>query len=259
MKEENKNSPWVAIAPENSTLEPKALELARAFGLPMVSLEVINCPYLLIVTPERVVLKNRQIKNSKVMSVDFLSAKMRYRQSHQPCEWLKKAIGTSCSSSALIVDATAGFGEDAFILASQGYRVLMLERSAVLAALLTDGLARLYRSVTVASPLSLEFVHRDAKSYLPELAKSESIDIVYLDPMFPERKKSALSRKEMEALREIVGDDSDAIELLHTAFALAKNRVIVKRPRCAKPLGDVKPTFSIKGKLGRLDVYVVSN
>jgi len=213
-----------------------------------------NTKDYVIISTDKVMLKNVRTKNTKPIFVDFLSAKLRYRQKSNHRELLQKALGSLDPKSSLIVDATAGFGEDAFILASKGYHVIMLERSAVLAALLQDGLIRLHQSAT--SFISLELVHQDAKIYLPELAKKIIIDVIYLDPMFPEKTKSALPRKEMKILREIVGDDADASSLLQAALKTAKNRVIVKRPRLAHPLGDIKPSFSVSGKLSRFDVYV---
>lgn len=248
----------IAISAETPALDQSALRLANQFGLPIASPDAKNYAYLLMVTPGRVVLNNMPSKSSKPICVDFLSAKLIYRQKNNHRELLKKTLGSLDPSSALIVDATAGFGEDAFVLAHKGYRVIMLERSAVLAMLLQDGLARLYQSFSTASSISLELIHQDARIYLPELARKMAIDVVYLDPMFPERKKSALPRKEMEILRNLVGNDADAVELLQISLKAASNRVIVKRPRLAKSLGDIKPTFSVSGKISRFDVYSVS-
>ena len=238
-----------------ATLQDRVFELANALKLPIASPDSKEYPYLLLVTSNRLELKTTQTKNIQTVYVDFLSAKQKYRQKNHPSELLIKALGR-LDPSALIVDATAGFGEDGFLLASKGHRVILLERAPIFAALLRDGLARLYQSAEHLSHISLELVEQDAKIYLPELAKQREIAVVYLDPMFPERKKAALSRKEMEILRKLVGGDVDANELLRIALGVATQRVVVKRPRLAEPLAGIKPTFSLTGKISRFDVYL---
>jgi 16S rRNA (guanine1516-N2)-methyltransferase len=85
---------------------------------------------------------------------------------------------------------------------------------------------------------------------------SEPPDCIYLDPMFPpKRKQSAATRKSMAVLRDILGDDTDRLALFEAAFAAAGRRVVVKSPDYAEPLGG-KPTESIQGKLLRYDVYL---
>lgn len=245
----------VAVSVEDDSLENKAKALAQSLQLPLVQQDSRDYLYLLIVTPERLLLKSTQRKNTKAIYVDFLSEKLLYRQKNHQRELLKKAIG---APSGFVVDATAGLGEDAFILAKKGYDVLMIERSNVLAKLLEDGLERYYASSPTDPAFtngSLRFVHHDATYYLPVLAQTTVIDVVYLDPMFPQRKKTALPRKEMEFLRELIGKDCDAAKLLEVALKVARRRVIVKQPRLANPLGNVDPSFSLSGKACRFDVY----
>ena len=79
--------------------------------------------------------------------------------------------------------------------------------------------------------------------------------VVYLDPMFPHREKSALVKKEMRALRPLVGDDDDASALLDAARRLASHRVVVKRPRHAEALGGVAPAHMLEGASSRFDIY----
>ncbi len=84
-------------------------------------------------------------------------------------------------------------------------------------------------------------------------------DVVYLDPMYPHRTKSALVKKEMRRLRNVVGGDDDAHKLLEAALQYAGQRVVVKRPHPSPPLGDMKPDFAITGKKTRFDVYMTGN
>ena len=86
---------------------------------------------------------------------------------------------------------------------------------------------------------------------------SKQADVVYLDPMYPHREKSALVKKDMRAFQTLVGSDTDADALLTPALALASKRVVVKRPDFAQPLAGVKPTMAIQTKKNRFDVYVL--
>ena len=91
--------------------------------------------------------------------------------------------------------------------------------------------------------------------FLQQLAAEDVPDVVYLDPMFPPPKKSALVKVEMRILRQLVGDDPDAGELFELARAVARRRVVVKRHRHAEPLAP-HPTHSHSDKTTRYDVYV---
>lgn len=245
----------IAVAAESFSLNQKAAELAQALQLPVVSLDSQDYPCLLVVMADRLALKSIQHKNTKMPSVDFLSPQLIYRCKTNQRELLKRAMGSLNPLETLVVDATAGFGEDAFLLARKGYSVIMFERSTILAALLKDGLMRLHDSTEKLPPISLALRHGDARVCLPALAKERTIDAIYLDPMFPDQKKTALSKAKMEILRGLVGPDEDAVDLLTVALKLAKNRVIVKRPRLAPWLGNIQPAFSLKGSSNRFDVY----
>ncbi|MCX7117946.1 MAG: class I SAM-dependent methyltransferase [Legionellales bacterium] len=163
----------------------------------------------------------------------------------------KQGLVRACkpASGLRIVDATAGWGRDAAILASFGAQVLMLERHPVVSALLQDGLRRLSKD----SPLDLSLLPVEAKSYLQPLLPEDYPDVIYLDPMHPVRQKSALVKKEMQVLQNMIGKDTDVLELLHLALTRVRQRVVVKWPQRAAPL--LKPTRSISGKTIRFDVY----
>lgn len=167
---------------------------------------------------------------------------------------IAKAVGLKHGFTPKVLDATAGLGRDAFVLATLGCTVTMMERMPVVAALLEDGLARAQLSQEVndiASHMSL--VHA---SSLNAMSLAQQPDVIYLDPMYPHKEKSALVKKEMRIFQSLVGSDDDADELLAPALALAKYRVVVKRPSYAPPLAGKKPSTSIKMKKNRFDVYV---
>lgn len=164
-----------------------------------------------------------------------------------------KAVG----EARTVVDATAGLLGDAFLLAAAGCRVKAFERSAVVFALAEDGLARARRDARLAELIEdrIELVHGDARAWLAAHAGgAEAPDAVVIDPMFPAKKKSsALPRKEMVVLREVVGSDEDAAELLEAARKCARMRVALKRGDDALELA--KPEWTVGGTTVRYDVW----
>jgi 16S rRNA (guanine1516-N2)-methyltransferase len=185
--------------------------------------------------------------------VDFNQGALGYRLAAERVrhERLVRAAG-KCSDNGLLVDATAGLGRDAALLAQAGWQVSMLERQPVLQALLADGLAR---SPEMAGQMSLETA--DSVDWLR--AHPRSAEVVYLDPMFPEREKSAAIRKELLWLQWLCGLDAAESEqaLLDAALAAARRRVVVKRPLRAPDLAGRKPASSLTGKTVRFDIYPV--
>jgi 16S rRNA (guanine1516-N2)-methyltransferase len=155
-----------------------------------------------------------------------------------------------------VIDATTGWGQDSLHIFRMGYQLLCIERSPVMFELLSDAFNRLaeqewVRHLGIAPPALL------AGNAIKILAELETPpDCIYIDPMFPpKRKKSALAKKSMKVLRDLLGDDEDKEELFAAAMNAAGRRVVVKSPDYAEPLGG-KPTESFQGKLLRYDVYL---
>ncbi len=170
---------------------------------------------------------------------------------------IAKAVGLKSGANPTVVDATAGLGRDAFVLASLGCQVTMLERHPVVAALLADGLQRAQQDAEIGEWMRDRMLLR-AGSALKNLQQlGFTPDVVYLDPMFPHRQKSALVKKEMRVFQSLVGPDLDADALLPAALAVAGKRVVVKRPDYAGYLNDKTPSMSIETKSNRFDVYVI--
>lgn len=191
---------------------------------------------------------------------EFVTGKMGYRREHGggAGQLIARAVGLQKTRATLhVVDATAGLGQDAFVLASLGCRVTMFERNPVIHALLADGLARAALNVDCAAIVErMRLLEGSTIDWLAQ-ADAEAADIVYLDPMFPHRDKSALVKKEMQVFRTIVGDDEDSAELLAGALKRARYRVVVKRPRKAPAIEGPEPTTRIEGKSSRYDVYSI--
>ena len=189
--------------------------------------------------------------------INFLSAKLYHRhlQGGGKNQLMAKAVGIKSGYRPSVLDVTAGLGRDAFVLATLGCAVTMVERSPVIYAALKEAMARAQQE-TWFQKLSFQLIFADAIDYLPTLSEGERPEVIYIDPMFPPNKKSALVKKDMRDLREIVGDDVDANQLFLAAIKVAKKRVVVKRARHAPLITDQKPEVVYGGKRSRFDVYI---
>lgn len=210
---------------------------------------------------EGLVLAADEVRYGKPLRVDFVGGKAGHRRRFGGGrgQLVAKACGLAKGVTPNVVDATAGLGRDAFVLASLGARVLMVERVPAIAALLADGLSRAGKEAETADIVTrMQLCVGDAARDLAAIvADADFIPyVVHLDPMFPHREKSALVKKEMRLFRELAGDDSDTSELLHAALSVATHRVVVKRPRKAPSIEGPTPQHTIEGKTSRYDVYV---
>ncbi|MGM0449779.1 MAG: class I SAM-dependent methyltransferase [Pseudomonadota bacterium] len=210
---------------------------------------------LLLVSDDGISLQATGKKAPGPVRVDWVNGRSGHRRRQGGAELLVKAIGVSRASRPLrILDATAGLGEDALVLAGFDCELLLFERSPVMAELLADGMARAAQEPALSDRLArMQLERGDATRWLR--ANPEAVDVVYLDPMFPEKRNSAAVRKEMQLARSVVGDDGDAGLLLETGLAAARHRVVVKRPRRAEPLPGPEPATSVEGRSSRFDVY----
>jgi 16S rRNA (guanine1516-N2)-methyltransferase len=189
--------------------------------------------------------------------VDFVAGAVAHRRlfGGGSGQMIARAVGIQPGVRPLVVDATAGLGRDAFVLAQLGCVVTLIERQPLIAALLEDGLQRALADAEVATIVSrMHLLGGDAIDLLHAWA-GEQPQVVYLDPMFPQRHKSALVKKEMRLFRHLAGDDDDAPALLAAALALATHRVVVKRPRQAPAISGAKPGYALDGKSSRFDIY----
>ncbi len=214
-------------------------------------------PMALVMTDTHLELRKRDEPKLGGIYVDFVEGAMAHRRRFGGGrgEAVAKAVGIKGSYLPDIIDATAGLGRDAFVLASLGCRVRMLERHPVVAALLDDGLQRGYQNEEIGGWLRerLTLLHTSSLDALTEI--SEKPDVVYLDPMYPHKQKSALVKKEMRVFQTLVGSDNDADGLLMPARRLAKKRIVVKRPDYAPPLAGVATQSAVVTKSHRFDIY----
>ncbi|TDE36593.1 class I SAM-dependent methyltransferase [Antarcticimicrobium sediminis] len=192
------------------------------------------------------------------LRVDFVSGAVahRLRFGGGRGQALAKAMGLRAGKTPTIIDATAGLGRDSFLLASLGVQVTMIERSEKMYALLADGMDRAAQEGGELREIigRMTLLQGDAKDLLPEL----SAEAILVDPMHPERKTSALVKLELRQVREIVGTDEDAVDLMRVALEVARNRVVLKWPAKADPIAGIrKCSHQILGKTTRYDVFMV--
>lgn len=153
------------------------------------------------------------------------------------------------------VDATAGLGEDSLLLAAAGFHVTLYERNPVIFELLRDAVCRAAQQPELAEIVSrMSLIHGDSIAGMAGLETPP--DVVLLDPMFPERQKSALVKKKLQMIQKLEVPCLDERALLLAAMRAAPQKLIVKRPPKGPYLADLKSDHSIAGKAVRFDVFV---
>lgn len=222
-----------------------------------------GCAFVLLCDAQGIALQQTGRKAPGPVRAEFTAGAVDHRRKFGggKGQMIAKAVGVKAGVYPRVLDVTAGLGKDAFVLATLGCHVQMLERSPVVHCLLQDGLARALNYAASEDrelQLTLErlqLLATDSREYLASLNESERPGVIYLDPMFPEREKSADVKKEMRAFHDLVGRDDDAGELLELALLNAIYRVVVKRPRKASFVGGKAPSYQLEGKSSRYDIY----
>ncbi len=241
-----------------------ARKLADELGLSWLGIvkpqQIRDYPILLYMDDEGLALQLTGKGAPGPVRAEFVTGKMGYRREHGggTGQLVARAVGLQKTKTQLhVLDATAGLGQDSFVLAGLGCRVTLFERNPVIHALLADGLVRATLNAECAEVIAR--MSLQAGSSIDWLRKAEpnTADVIYLDPMFPHRDKAALVKKEMQVFRQVVGDDDDSEQLLAAALTCARYRVVVKRPRKAPAVAGPEPTTRIEGKSSRYDVYSI--
>ena len=252
--------PQIAVSGHKDCPLTQLEQLAKLLHLPLHS-TATNAQYQLYQGISRLELVNTAEPKTKPVFVDFEAGKTQHRRLYGGGKGqdFTKALGLQKYPRASIIDATAGLGGDAFVMATMGCKVTLLERNPIIQQLLSDGLARADSSEdseVQAIAANMRLVQQHSLPYLASLEADEYPQLIYLDPMFPQREKNALVKKEMRFFHDVVGQDNDSDELLEMALTRAIERVIVKRPLRAETLNSRKPDFDIRGKTVRYDVYL---
>lgn len=247
---------------EAPTQQPRLDDLAHRWGLEHSQ----TSQFALVLTEYRLELRKLDEPKLGAIYVDLVSGAVAHRRKFGggKGQSIAKAAGLNKGVTPNILDGTAGLGRDAFVLASLGCKVQMVERHPVVAALLDDGLERAKIDLEIGTWVGerMTLLHASSHDALDKLAQDprfEKPDVVYLDPMYPHpenKKQTALVKKEMRVFQSLVGADLDADALLAPALSLASKRVVVKRPDYANWLDNQKPSMAIETKKNRFDVYV---
>jgi 16S rRNA (guanine1516-N2)-methyltransferase len=254
--------PSVAVAATIASLDAAARQLARDLGLPALApgtdpAGLAGTDFLLQLSADKLALRQTGRPAPGPVSVDFGSGGMRHRRRAAHNEMLGRAVGVRQRRALAVVDATAGLGRDGFVLADLGCHVVLSERNALVATLLASGLQRAANSGDdwLARVVARMQLWRGDCRTLPS-ALLAGADVLYLDPMFPPRDKSAGVKKEMVLLQKLLGESDNPAALLDWALQQDVARVVVKRPGRAGLLAGPEPSHAIRGKAVRYDVYV---
>lgn len=193
------------------------------------------------------------------LEIDFARNKLHFRISRLQGsnELIAKAIGFKPGKALSVLDATAGLGVEAFLLAALGCKVTLCERHPIVANALQDALSRGLKNESISPIISnMALYPMCAMDYLEQNPDCLP-EVIYCDPMFAPRKKHAAVKKSMQILQSLVGQDDDATRLIDLALQRAQKRVVVKRAKADPPLRN-NPTFSIHGRSHRFDIYALS-
>lgn len=244
----------LVITPEIS--QQRGFEIAQRTGATLMHSAPVNGQYLQLSPTGLALCDSEQPKQR--LRVDFTAGRQgfRLRQHGQAREAIVRACGIGKAPELHIVDATAGLGHDAFVLASHGAIVTMLERSVVVAALLRDGLQRAEQEGAHHITSRLTLIRAEAVDWLNQ-SDWPAADAVYLDPMYRPPRRKAAAAKPLAMLEKLLEQQQQNNEnLLTAALQAASKRVVVKRQRLAPTLGQAPPNFSITGRSTRFDVYI---
>ena len=154
------------------------------------------------------------------------------------------------------IDATAGMGEDAFLLATQGYEVTLYEQNPLIAALLKDALRRAKKHMVLKDIAArMKLIEGNSVECLAK--QLDSVDVIYLDPMFPARQKSGLINKKLQLIQKLEPPCSEETDLFDAAIWANPEKIIVKRPLKSEFLAGRKPSYTLNGKAIRYDCYTL--
>lgn len=241
-------------------VSPSSRQRARAIAAEIgCTLHAADSPergeLLLMVDDDDLWLQRREGSTSAPVRVDFAAPKLLHRRRAGHNELLGRAVGVKAGRCLQVFDATAGLGRDAYVLADLGCQVQLVERSPVLVLLLRRG-------IEIAAISQVAAVREAAGRMSVRLADSCCLSaspgsVIYLDPMFADRRSRAAVKKDLDALQVLHREcNDDASALFAWALAQPAGRVVVKRPLKGASLAGCKPSHTLRGKAIRFDVYV---
>ena len=235
-------------------------QLAEFLNVPLISNEEIipaELSFYLQFTPQGLCLCDVDPSEGKPTIVDFASSQLESRVSDSLSQQnLIKALGLKKHPHPTVLDSMAGLGKDAYLMAMAGCQVHMVEKSKIVFALLRDGLERIQQfgfEELDRNLVSLQYV-----DFLDVSPRQQKFDLVYLDPMYQSANRKSKAKRDIERLQRLLGKEDNEATLLQHSIALAKRRVIVKRPKNAPSFASAEPDIVYKGSSARFDVYLVT-
>lgn len=254
----------ISITYDGKEAQKTALDFATIHSLPYSSNTKNKAVLSLNFSKEYTEIRDNE-KNITV-HIDFISGNLAHRQKYGGGrgQSIAKAIGLKQGSTPPnVLDATAGLAKDAYVLACLGCSMTLVERSPIITELIRDAIKRAIEDEHFQTILKKGFkvINKSSIDYLTKLS-NESLDIsnhpdvIYLDPMYPDKKKSASVKKNMQILQKLLGKDEDTQALLDISLKIAKKRVVVKRPKGAENLTELKPSYTVESKKTRYDIYL---
>lgn len=256
-------SSWqhVALMQQTDTLTDAESVLLDNLGLaciPTRDLQGCGFRFILFYEEQGLTLYSTEPDAPGGLCVNFGSRELQRRgRESLKAQNLGKALGLKSLRNPVVLDATAGLGTDSFLFSAAACRVVMLERNPIVHALLADGLDRAASASDAVQAIAAR-MRLQREDFLHAKLDTDTFDVVYLDPMFPAKKKSARSGKGMFLLQRLIEGGADEERMLDRAMQLARKRVVVKRARLSPVIGDRAPDISYTGSSNRFDVYLCS-
>lgn len=258
----------ISISYTSEDTKHTATNFAKKHNYPCQNSTDVTTSLNLNYTNEHVELRDN--KKNIAIHIDFLAGDLAHRQQFGGgrSQSIAKAIGLKQGMPPpTVIDATAGLAKDAYVLACLGCPMTLLERSPIIVELIHDAIKRaeenehfqaiLKTGFNVITKSSIEYLTQLLEKSKTDSQKENFPDVIYLDPMYPDRKKSASVKKNMQILQSLLGKDDDTQELLNISLKVAKKRVVVKRPKGAANLSNTKPTYQVSSKKTRYDIYII--
>ena len=246
-----KNKQLVLYVDKNANIE-KAKKIAERLNIEIITNNKEKFDILLSMDESGLALVSDNMK----LYGDFSKSIKRLKQSNLQKEMLIHAVKIKGEKENLIaIDATAGLGEDSILLAAYGYTVELYEKNPIIAELLKDAMERAKKISELKDIIERMKVHNE-DSIIAMQKLQYNPDIILLDPMFPERTKSALIKKKFQILHKIENPCSDETELLSSAIKANPKKIIIKRPLKGEYLAGIKPDYSLKGNSIRYDCII---
>ena len=253
----------LTICIDSSIVEATATQLAERLSLNILPINESATPFVLNYKEDYTELIDQE--SNTAIHVDFLFGSLAHRKKYGGGQGqaIAKAIGIKKYKLPLnILDVTTGLAKDAFVLACLGCSITMIERHPIIAELVRNALEQAEKAdeFQKINQQGFKLIETDAIHYLEKI--TDLPDVIYLDPMYPQRKKKAAVKKNMQILQKLIGHEPskeiDESKLFNLAINKAKKRVVIKRPKGAPSISNTSPTMTIESKITRYDVYVLS-